>query len=113
MADARQVAKLAYALIDYYVLKYKTKFGRNPDINRFKNKYGFQDMISDVGFDRAKKIIEHYIAGSRQAYNVNDLLYNYDKINIVITQLEEDEVNREKLRLETKRRVEEWEAKNG
>lgn len=113
MANAQQVAKLAYALIDFYVLNYKSKFNREPQINRFRNKYGFQDMINDIGFDDSKKVIELYISGSRNDYSVNDLLYSYDKLHRIVLEREQDEIDRAKLREETKRRVEEWNRVHG
>src|SRR5215216_2898384 len=101
MASAKDVAKLAYSLIDLYIYEYFARFNRRPDVNRFKSKYGFQDMINDLGFERSKKVIVHYVSSNRPSITVNDLLYNYDKISAVIDQMEEDEKNRAVLREET------------
>jgi hypothetical protein len=113
MAKAQDVAKLAYALIDLYIVEYTARFSRKPDVNRFKSKYGFQDMVNDLGYEKSQKVVKHYVSSNRPSITINDLLYNYDKINSVIEQIEEDNARKAILRAETKARVEEWEAKNG
>lgn len=113
MADAKQVAKLAYSLIDFFIVQYNSRFKRDPQINRYRVKYGFQDMINDLGFEQSKRVIEFYISGNRNSYTVNDLLYSYDKINRVIEEQDADEENRRILKEETKRRVEEWKSTHG
>lgn len=102
-----------HTLVSYYLKTYNARYNAAPrDFNRFRDKWGFSGMIEDFGMDRAKAIIDYYFGTSRPNHPTNYLLYNYEKLNSDMLEREADEINRKKLREESKKRVEEWRKKN-
>lgn len=98
-------AKLMYALITLYEQCYVSKYGIKPKTNRFREKWGYGDMIADLGYDDARKTIEYYFRTDKSGHPVNFLHQNYDKINEFRVEKERDAENRAKLRAETEKRV--------
>lgn len=108
---ATVTAQQTHALIGLYLKEYSSKYGKTPlNFNRNREKWGFQSMIEDLGIDRSKEVIKYYFETGKMGHPVSHLLSNYDKINIRMLEREEDAANRERLRAETKKRVEEWRA---
>lgn len=100
-------------LVSYYLKLYKAKYEAAPrDFNRYRDKWGFQGMLEDYGMDVSKQIIDFYFGTRRANHPTNYLLFNYEKLNSAMLEREEDELNRKKLREESRRRVEEWRQKN-
>ncbi len=52
--SAKSDPKLSYALISLYENLYLDKYGKRPVVNRYREKWGMQDVIESVGYDRAK-----------------------------------------------------------
>lgn len=99
-------------LITYFLMRYKGKHKDDPrDFNRFRDQWGFSAMIEQYGMDRSKEIIDYYFETKRLGHPVSYLLYNYEKLHAIMVEKEEDAENRRKLRLESKKRVEEWRGK--
>lgn len=113
MVSQATLNKQANALITLYVKEYSAKYNRAPNINRYREKWGFISMVEDLGYERAQKIIEYYFTTGRIGHPVQGLLQNYDRLNRILTEMAEDEKNRERLRRETEQRVREWEAVHG
>ena len=106
--------KRAALLFDKYVDIFEAKYpGVDSKVNKFRDKWGFLDMLEDVGNLRSVEIIEYYFSTPRRGHPIQYLLYNYDKINLIMRELADDVVKREELRLSTEQRVKEWELKNG
>lgn len=105
--------KQTHGLIGKYIQLWTAKYRKAPVINRYREKWGFQSMIEDLGYDRALKVTEYYFKTDHPGHPVNYLLFNYDKFHNILNELEDDEVNREKLRRATEARVREWEARHG
>jgi hypothetical protein len=89
------------------------RYGRKPQLNRYREKWGFQDMITDLGYDRAKEIVEYYFRTSKPGHPVAFLLNNYDKINRYYEEKQDDDEKRRKLREATAARVREWDEAHG
>jgi len=49
-----------YILLTIYQNLYEERHGRKVTLNKFREKWGMQDVIDSVGFDRAKELIEYY-----------------------------------------------------
>lgn len=105
--------RLANALVTRYIKNYTEKYKTTPTINRYREKWGFVDMIEDLGYDRCKEIIDYYFKTEKQGHPVFFLLQNYDKINGFYNEKQEDERKRAELRKRTAERVREWEATHG
>jgi len=113
MASQQAVAKQAYALISLFEKCFQEKYSRKPQINRFREKWGFQDMIADLGYEGSREVVEYYFRTGKQGHPVAFLLQNYDKVFQFMEEKKRDEAERAKLRRETEKRVREMEAKNG
>ena len=101
--------KYSQALVSQFVKEYSVKYGKAPsDLNRYRDRWGFQSMIEDLGKARAQELITFYLKSTRASHPVSYLLYNYDKINDTMEENEQDLENRRLLMEETRRRVEEW-----
>jgi hypothetical protein len=111
MTPAQQ-KQLSFALVDLYVLCYKDKTGRKPTVNRFREKWGFQDMVDSIGYDRSVEIVKYYFE-TQNNWTPNHLFNNFDKLDEALTKRDADRARREALREETRRRVEEWDKTHG
>jgi hypothetical protein len=107
------VAKQANALISLYEKNYIERYDHKPNTNRFREKWGYQDMIHDLGYDQARKVVDYYFNLPKVSHPVLFLHQNYDKINEALIEKEEDEIKRAELRRETEKRVKEFDSKNG
>lgn len=107
------ITKQANGLVTLYSKVFADKYGHAPKMNRYREKWGFQDMITDLGYDRAKEIVEYYFKTSKPGHPVAFLLQNYDKINNYYDEKKDDEERRRALRAQTAERVREWEEAHG
>lgn len=108
------VTRQAYALINLYSKEYEKKHGAPPaSLNRYRDKWGFHDMIEHLGYDEAKELVLFYFQTARPGHPLQWLLYNYEALAKVRRELLQDESNRQKIREQTRRRVEEWREKHG
>lgn len=108
MASKKQI----HALIGYFLTKYALRYKRELQINRFREQWAFDSMITDLGYERALEVIDYYFEMKKPGHPLQYLLYNYDKISVTIKELADDEEDRRKLREETEKRVAEWERTN-
>lgn len=105
--------QLSHTLINKYVASFKAKYGYKPEMNRFKYKYGVESMIKDLGYERAQEVIEFYFRTERSHHPIDYLMYNYEKLDRFLKESDDDRLEREKIRADTKARVEEWMRTNG
>ena len=110
---ARNDNSKAHALISYYVLRYKLTHRREPLINRYKEKWGFLDMLADLGEQESREVIDYYFSMPRADHTTLTLFKSYEKLAKTVRELKEDAANRQKLRKETEARVTEWRARGG
>jgi hypothetical protein len=113
MASQNAEAKQAYALISLYEQCFTKKYNRKPQVNRFREKWGFMDMVADLTYSEARDTVEYYFKTGKQGHPVNFLLQNYDKIHQFMEEKKQDELKRAELRAQTAQRVREMEEKNG
>jgi hypothetical protein len=109
LAKQPSVKGQADNLIDLYMLLYEKANGHPATINRYKARWGFIDMVSDLG-DDAVEVIKYYFKTKAFGHKPTDLFNKYDQLYTRMREEAEDAENREKLRRETERRVQEWEA---
>lgn len=112
MSD-RTLAQQANALITKYVKLYTDKHGKTPTINRYRERWGFQSIIEDLGRDDANKVVEYYIGLRKVDHPVPELLRSYDELHKNRLADEKDIKDREKLAVETARRVKEYLDRHG
>jgi hypothetical protein len=105
---AAAVQKQPYMLIDLYILCFKNKTGRTPVVNKYREKWGFQDMIASVGYDRSVELIKFYFQTSSN-WSPAHLFSTFDKLDDSLRKRDADRERRATLREETRLRMEEWE----
>lgn len=104
------VNKQANGLYTLYQKAYTEKYGRGPNGNRYRAKWGLRDMLEDYSYNDCKDIVEYYFRTDKRGHPIDFLLTNYDRVYEYMTERKEDEQKREKLRKQTERRVKEMEA---
>lgn len=102
--------KEPYMMMDAYVALYKTKFGKKPTINRYREKWGFGDMIDSIGYDRSMEVMRYFFDTVRGTYSPQSLFNNFDKLDVALAERDADRERRAAIRKETEQRVIEWEA---
>lgn len=100
---------MPYVLISTYEVLYTEKYGKKPVVNRYREKWGMQDVIDSVGFNRAKELLEYYFKTGKNGHPINWFFMNFDSIDKMFKQRIEDDEKRKKLREETKSMVKEME----
>lgn len=98
-----------HALISLFVSQHERCHGRKPDnFNRYRLQAGFSSMIEDLGYAQARTVIEYYFQTPKREHTAVYLVYNYDRLATAMVESEKDALERERLRIESKERVEQW-----
>lgn len=113
MVAQSTLTKQGNGLITLFIKNYTDKYDKPPIVNRYKEKWAFQDMVSDLGYERAKSVVDYYFRTSKLGHPIQYLLYNYERLSRVMLEREEDNKKLKEIAQETKKRVEEWEKKLG
>ena len=103
--------KQPHALLTHYISLYKDRYGRDPILNRYREKWGMQDVIDTVGYQRAKDLVEYYFTLNKYNHPLQWFFYNFDKLDKLWKDIEDDKVHRDMLRSKTKEMVEERERR--
>ena len=90
-----------------YQSLYKEKYGKVPQLNKFREKWAMQDVIESVGFDRAKELLIYYFSLPKGGHPLQFFFYNFDRIDSAVSEVEKDKERRRLLLEETKKMVEE------
>lgn len=99
--------KLAYALLDAYSKAYMEKYNRPCQMNKYRDKWAMIDLIDSVGYDRGKELITYYFrTTSSNRHSLNWFMYNFDRLDDMLTKTEADNIRRAKMREKTKQMVE-------
>lgn len=108
---ASKTKQQSLELIDLFVLCYHGKTGRKPVVNRYKEKWGFQDMIDSIGYERSVEVVKFYFETSN-AWTPTNLFNIFDKLDESLRRRDEDRARRAKLREQTNKALEEWDAQH-
>ena len=103
---AKADTKQPYALLSLYERLYSEKYSKVAKLNKFKEKWAMQDVIESVGYDRARELLEYYFRVTKQGHPLQWFFYNFDRLDDMLLQSEEDTQRRRKLREATKKMVE-------
>ena len=104
---AKADSKQPYALLSLYEKLYSERYNKVSRLNKFKEKWAMQDVIESVGYDRARELLEYYFRVTKQGHPIQWFFYNFDRLDDMLLQSQEDELRRKKMREATKRMVEE------
>lgn len=108
----RSLAQQANALITKYVKHYTGKYGFPPTINRYRERWGFQSAIEDLGRDNATAALEYFFILDGP-HDVQRFLRSYDELHNQRLADQEDKRRVAQLHAETAKRVKEWKERNG
>lgn len=95
-------------LMSYFEASWQKKYSIKPNINRYKSQYGFAAMLEQYGMLESKAVVDYFFGMQRQPHKVEDLLYNYEKVKRFLELARQDDIDRKRIREETRQRVEEW-----
>lgn len=109
MATARD----CHILVTYFMQQYASKYGHRPNINRNKARWNFDGMLYDLDIPETKALIDYYLEADRSSHSIDWFFNNYEALIERKRDTEQDELDRARLRAESKQRVEAWKIKNG
>lgn len=109
---ARSLAQQANGLITRYVKLYTQRYGKAPAINRYRERWGFQSAIEDLGKDDAQRALDYFFILDGP-HEVQRFLRSYDELHKQRLADEEDKRRVAQLHKETAKRVKEFLEKNG
>lgn len=66
-------------LFTYYIKAYESKYKKKPIVNRNKVKFLLVEMLKDVSFKDAKRLVDYYIKLYHNP-DLADLCYKYDDV---------------------------------
>ena len=101
------VNKEPYILLSLYSNLYEGMYNAKPTINRYKEKWSMQDVLDSIGFDRAKSVLDYYFKTGKNKHPLNFFYNNFERIESMMMQIDEDKANRSRLLEATRRMVEE------
>jgi len=104
---AKEDGKQPYALLSLYESLYSDKYSKKPRINKYKEKWAMADVISSIGYERARDLLQYYFKVTKQGHPLQWFFYNFDRLDDMLTQSEEDQLKRKKMREATRKMVEE------
>jgi RecA-family ATPase len=93
--------------VSFYCTLYKDKYGKQPVVNKYREKWGMLDVLETVEYDRAKTLLEYYFHVNKPGHPLNWFFYNFDKLDDSLRKKDADKKHRDMLRLQTKQMVEE------
>ena len=106
MSSGTQNAKgQSYALMNFYSKCYATKYGNEPLVNRYRERWGFQDMIESVGEKPAMAIIEYYFE-IQSSHTTRYLFNNFDALYKGLEARTLDREKRKRIMQQTRERME-------
>lgn len=95
-----------YRLVGEFARLYKEKHGRPIRINRYKYKWAMFDMIEDYGAARVYEVMRYYFDLSNGKHTIDFFVYNFDRLEKSMVELQKDREHRQRLREATKKMVE-------
>lgn len=101
-------ASLAFALLNHYSKLYKDRYGKAPQINKYKEKWAASSILEDYGQDQAFKVMDYYFTLSKEGHPLNYMFNNFDNIQSTMQSNIKDEEIRRQRRKETARLRQEW-----
>jgi len=102
-------AKDCHALTRYFVEAYKVKHGREPTVNRWSARWGFDAMLQGMPSEEVKSLIDYYLTTpNERMHDIEWFFYNYHKLIKAKHDVDVDVDHRRKLMQESKQRAEEW-----
>jgi len=102
-------AKDCHALTSYFRKRYKEHYGREPDVNIWSARWGFDAVLRGLNFQEAQNLLDYYFTTSSERLHDLDWFFNnYHRLAKAKRDQEEDKARTAKLMAESKERAEQW-----
>lgn len=98
----------AHGLGSYFAKVHKATLGYDYRGNFHREKWGYQDMLEDLGESRSKRVIDWYFKTDRRVYEPADLHKNYDRLAEAMDDYTADVARQGELMEATRIKVEEY-----
>ncbi len=95
-----------YVLLGIYQKLYTEKYKKQARVNKYRDKWGMKDVIDTVGYARALELINYYFNINRSDHSLLFFFNNFDKMDVMKSEIDKDKKNREMLLEQTKNMVE-------
>ena len=96
-----------YLLLSQYEKLYIAKYGSKPRINKYRDKWGMESMIDDLGIEQARTTLDLYFkVPSSDNHSLRFLYNNYDKLVANAAIKDKDAAHRRAIMEATRKRVE-------
>lgn len=92
----KEVATAAYALLSYYANAYKNKYGKQPNINKYKEKWAASSFLEDYGKETCENVVDYYFKTTKEGHPLTWMFNNFD----TLLNAYESNINDEKIRAE-------------
>lgn len=93
--------KISYSLLSKYSSLYKKKYGKSPNLNKYKEKWGMKSLIEDYGEDCVADILYYYFEkSSKDSHPLPWFFNNFDNLLDAKKSLSRDEILRSQRRAE-------------
>lgn len=99
----KDAAKSAFGMLAYYANKYKTKYGKSLELNKYKEKWAMASLVEDFGEDQVEKAIDYYFTLTKEGHSLTWFYNNCDTLLKVLTDKDRDD----KLRAERRAKMQE------
>lgn len=83
--------KNSYALLSEYVGLYRNKYGQNPIINKYKEKWAMQSLIDDFGVEDVGLTLEYYFKVTKEGHPLSWFFNNFSTLYSSKKNAEKDE----------------------
>lgn len=103
---------VANSLVTYFVTAYKEGYGKMPDINRTRHKFGIKEILQDYNATQIKGFLDYYLSTAKNP-DLDDFVRNYDQVIRDMKLEETDRVERAQLRAQTGNSVAEFRKRFG
>ncbi len=99
----------ANSLVDFFVLSYKNKLGRDPGLNRYQAKFQMLDLLRDMGYDQLVQVIQYYFDLETNATrSFSDFLNSYHEVSSLKEETQKDALARARARALTMQKVKKY-----
>ena len=95
-----------YRLVGEFERLYREKYNKKLKINRYKYKWAMFDMIEDFGASRVYEVMAYFFDLDRPDHKIDFFVYNFDRLEKAMVELQKDREHRQRLREATKKMVE-------
>lgn len=104
----KEVANAAFAFLSFYAKLYKEKYGKQPTLNKYKEKWAASSILEDYGKEDSYSALEYYFKLTKEGHPLSWFFNNVDSLLDSLKSEKVDSELRKQRREETARLKKEW-----